>query len=140
MNKRSILILLSLVLLLIGGMALIAIAAHHAYYSIIPDTEKTYSGTIIDTALYPQEITEVYSTARSQIGIDLDDCKECSICYNHYFTVSKHCTDPRNPGESVILTVAKERGTGMYVVTRIVPQNKDKSSTHHMDHRKDKSS
>ncbi len=140
MNKRSILILLSLFLLLIGGMALIAIAAHHAYYSIIPDTEKTYSGTIIDTALYPHEITEVYSTARSQIGIDLDDCKECSICYNHYFTVSKHCTDSRNLGESVILTVAKERGTGMYVVTRIVPQNKDNSSTHHMDHRKDKSS
>ncbi|MBE6658738.1 MAG: hypothetical protein E7604_09865 [Ruminococcaceae bacterium] len=126
MNKRSILILLSLFLLLICGMALIAIAAHHAYFSIIPDTEKTYSGTIIDTALYPQEITEVYSTARSQIGIDLDVCEECSICYNHYFTVSKHCTDSCNRGESVILTVAKERGTGMYVVTRIVPQNKDK--------------
>ena len=126
MNKRSILILLSLFLLLIGGTALIAIAAHHAYYSIIPDTEKTYSGTIIDTALYPHEITEVYSTPRSQIGIDLDDCEECSICYNHYFTVSKHCTDSCNRGESVILTVAKERGTGMYVVTRIVPQNKDK--------------
>ena len=126
MNKRSILILLSLFLLLICGMALIAIAAHHAYFSIIPDTEKTYSGTIIDTALYPHKITGVYSTARSQIGIDLDVCEECSICYNHYFTVSKHCTDSCNRGESVILTVAKERGTGMYVVTRIVPQNKDK--------------
>jgi polygalacturonase len=58
-------------------------------------------------------------------GIDPDHCEECSICYDHYFTVSKHCTDSCNRGESVILTVAKERGTGMYVVTRIVPQKEN---------------
>ncbi len=126
MNKRVILFPVLLVFLLIGSTALIAALYWQSYYSIIPNTEKTYSGTIIDTALYPHEITEVYSTARRQIGIDLDDCKECSICYNHYFTVSKHCTDSYDRGESVILTVAKERGTRMYVVTRIVPQSKDK--------------
>lgn len=123
MNKRVLLCSVLLVFLLIGSAVLIAVLYWQSYYSIIPDTEKTYSGTIIDTALYPHEITEVYSTARSQIGIDLDNCDECSICYNHYFTVSKHCSDSYDHGESVIVTVAKERGSDMYVIVSITPQN-----------------
>lgn len=123
MNKRVLLCSVLLVFLLIGSAVLIAGLYWQSYYSIIPDTEKTYSGTIIDTALYPHEITEVYSTARSQIGIDLDDCEECSICYDHYFTVSKHCNDSYNRGESVIVTVAKERGSDMYVIISITTQN-----------------
>ena len=125
MNKKTILSISVLILLLAGITALTVSLLCRQYYAIIPGTEKTYRGTIIDTAMYPHEINEVFSIARFQIGIDPDHCEECSICYDHYFTVSKHCTDSCNRGESVILTVAKERGTGMYVVTRIVPQKEN---------------
>ncbi len=123
MHKHVILFSVVLLFLLIGSTALIAVLYWQSYYSLIPDSEKTYSGTIIDTALYPHEITEWYSITRSQIGIDLDHCEECSICYDHYFTVSKHCNDSYNRGESVIVTVAKERGSDMYVIISITTQN-----------------
>ena len=119
--KKTVLLLSALILLCIGGFVLIAKFSVQQYYSIIPDTEKTYRGTIIDSAMYSHEINEWHSIARSQLGIELDDCDTCSVCYDHYFTVSEHCTDAYDRGQSVILTVAKERGTGQDVIIRITP-------------------
>ena len=119
--KKTVLILSALLLSVIGGLALIAHLYIQQYYAIIPDTEKTYQGTVVDSYLYPHEINEWYSAARSQIGIEPDNCDTCSVCYGHYFTVSEHCNDSCNCGDSVILTVAKERGTGENVVIRITP-------------------
>ena len=119
--KKPFLLLSALILLFVGAFALTAKHYKQQYYAIIPDTEKTYQGTIIDCAMYPHEINAWYSIARSQIGIALDNCETCSVCYDHYFTVSKHCTDAYDLGDSVILTVAQERGTGQDVVIRITP-------------------
>ena len=125
MIKKTVLLIAVLILFFIGITALTVALLHRQYYAIIPSTERTVSGTIIDCALYPEEITSWYSVTRSQIGIDPDQCEECSICYGHYYAVSGHCTDSAERGDSVILTLAQERGTGYDVVIGFTPQNKN---------------